>query len=109
MADKLKTGLPKNTAGALSYVLGPVSGVAFLVLEKNKFVRFHAMQSTVTFVALWVLQRALWYMPMFRGLNSLLSLAGFVLWLVLIYKAWQGEEWEVPILGDWAKKLLNKA
>jgi len=32
----------------------------------------------------------------------------FVLWLVLIYKAWQGEEWEVPVLGAYARKMVKK-
>ena len=55
-AKKSATGLDKNTAGALSYVLGPITGVIFLVLEKDSYVRFHAMQSIVVFVTLFVLQ-----------------------------------------------------
>ena len=51
-----ETGLKKTTSGALAYVLGPVTGIIFLVIEKDPFVRFHAMQSTVVFVALFVLQ-----------------------------------------------------
>ena len=50
------TGLKKETAAALSYVLGPVTGVIFLVLEKDPFVRFHAMQSIVVIVVLFGLQ-----------------------------------------------------
>ena len=50
------SGLPENVAGALAYVLGPVTGVLFLVLEKkSKFVRFHAMQSLITFGGLFVI------------------------------------------------------
>ena len=56
MAEGKGTGLPKNTAAALSYVLGPITGVLFYVLEKDPFVRFHAMQSIVVFVLLFVLQ-----------------------------------------------------
>ena len=109
MADeKLKTGLSKNNAGALSYVLGPVTGVLFLVLEKDAYVRFHAMQSIVTFGILFVLQWVLGITLVLLPLVPLVSILAFILWLVLIYKAWQGEEWEVPILGQYARKLLKK-
>ena len=54
--EKKESETKRETAGALSYVLGPVTGVFFLVTSKDPFVRFHAMQSTVVFVALMVLQ-----------------------------------------------------
>lgn len=108
MAAKSGTGLDKNTAGALSYVLGPVTGVVFLVLEKDPFVRFHAMQSIVVFVGLMVLQFALTITIFLAVLVPLLSILGFVLWLLLIYKAWQGDEWEVPMLGAYARKFVKK-
>jgi uncharacterized membrane protein len=102
------TGLKKNTAGALAYVLGPITGVIFLIIEKDPFVRFHAMQSTVVFVALFVLQWALGITVILFPLAAIVGLVSFVLWLVLIYKAWQGEEWEVPVLGKVARNLLKK-
>lgn len=100
-AAKSGTGLKKETAGALAYVLGPLTGVIFLILEKDSFVRFHAMQSIVVFVALFVLE----LIPLF---GMLVGLVGFVLWLLLIYKAWQGEEWEVPFLGKFARQFVKK-
>lgn len=109
MAEKSATGLPKNTAGALSYVLGPITGVIFLVLEKDPYVRFHAMQSVVVFVALFVVQWVLVLTIVLAALAPLITLLGFVLWLLLIYKAWQGEEWEVPMLGQYARKWAKKA
>ena len=109
MALEVKgTGLPKNTAGALSYVLGPITGVVFFVLEKDPYVKFHAMQSIVVFVLLFVLQWVFGLTIVLLPLVPLLSILGFVLWLLLIYKAWQGEEWEVPILGTYARKFLKK-
>ena len=103
------TGLPKNTAAALAYVLGPITGVVFYVLEKDPYVRFHAMQSIVTFALLFVLQWVFGLTLVLLPLVPLLSVFGFALWLVLIYKAWQGSEWEVPILGKYARKFLKKA
>ena len=109
MAAKSATGLDKNTAGALSYVLGPITGVIFLVLEKDPYVRFHAMQSIVVFGSLFVLQWVFGLTLILLPLVPLLSILGFVLWLLLIYKAWQGNEWEVPVLGRHARKLVKKS
>jgi uncharacterized membrane protein len=102
------TGLKKTTSGALAYVLGPVTGVLFLVIEKDPFVRFHAMQSTVVFVVLFVLQWVLGITIILFPLSALIGIIGFALWLILIYKAWQGEEWEVPVLGKIARNLIKK-
>ena len=108
MAEKSTTGLNKNTSGALAYVLGPVSGIFFLVIEKDKFVRFHAAQSVVVFVSLFVLQWIFGMTIILIPLVPLISLLSFVLWLLLVYKAWQGDEWEVPILGKYARQLVKK-
>ena len=107
--EKKGTGLPKNTAGALSYVLGPVTGVIFYVLENDPFVRFHAMQSIVVFTLLFVLQWVFGLTLVLLPLVPLLSVLGFALWLLLIYKAWQGQEWEVPVVGKYARKFMKKA
>lgn len=102
---KTGTGLPKNTAGALSYVLGWLTGIVFLLIEKEPFVRFHAMQSIVTFGILTILS----LVPVVGWiLSPLVMIVGFVLWLVLIYKAYQGEEFKLPLIGDWSKQLLGK-
>jgi len=108
MAEKSGTGLPKNTAAALSYVLGPVTGVVFYVLEKDPFVRFHAMQSIVVFIVLFVLQWVFGITIVLLPLVPLISILSFILWLLLIYKAWQGDEWEVPVLGAYARKFVKK-
>jgi uncharacterized membrane protein len=104
-AEKSATGLPKNTAAALSYVLGPVTGVVFYLIEKDPFVKFHAMQSTVVFIALFILQWVFGITIILLPLVPLISILGFVLWLLLIYKAWQGEKFEVPVLGKYAKQF----
>ena len=103
-----ETGFKKTTSGALAYVLGPVTGIIFLVIEKDPFVRFHAMQSTVVFVALFVLQWIFGITIILFPLSALIGIISFILWLILIYKAWQGEQWEVPVLGKVAKDLLKK-
>lgn len=104
----MAAGLKKTTSGALAYVLGPVTGVIFLIIDKDPFVRFHAMQSIVVFVTLFVLQWVLGITIILFPLSALIGIVSFVLWLILIYKAWQGEEYEVPVLGKIAKNLLKK-
>jgi uncharacterized membrane protein len=105
----MKTGLKKETAGALAYVLGPITGVIFLVIDKDPYVKFHAVQSIVVFVALFVLQWVLGLTLILLPLVPLVGIVSFVLWLVLIYKAWQGQQWEVPVLGKVARNLAKKA
>lgn len=98
------TGLPKKTAAALAYVLGWVTGIIFLVVEKDPFVRFHAAQSVVTFGILTIIV----VIPFLWFFVPIAWIVGFVLWLVLIYKAYQGEEFKLPWVGNLAKKLLGK-
>jgi len=102
------TGLSRNVSAALSYVLGPVTGVLFLLIEKDSFVRFHAMQSIVVFGGLFVLQTLMVATLILAALAPLLSLVGFIVWLVAIYKAWQGEKWEVPVVGQYVNQLLKQ-
>lgn len=99
-----RTGLPKKTAAALAYVLGWITGIIFLIVEKDSFVRFHAAQSVVTFGILTVIV----LIPFLWFFIPIVWIVGFVLWLVLIYKAYQGEEFKLPWVGNLAKKLLSK-
>jgi uncharacterized membrane protein len=101
--------LKKTTSAALSYLLGPITGILFLLIEKDPFVKFHAMQSIVVFAGLFVVQAILGLTVILLPIAMLLNVVGFVLWLVLIYKAWQGERWEVPVLGKFATQLGKKA
>jgi uncharacterized membrane protein len=104
------TGLSANVAGLLCYVLGWVTGIVFVVLEKKStFVKFHAWQSIMTFGVLTVAQLVLGWIP-FVGwiLNILIGILMFVLWLILIIQAGTGKMWKVPWAGDWAEKQISK-
>ena len=112
------TGLPQNLAGALTYLIGPITGIAFLVLEKeNRFVRFHAMQSTIVSCALFLVSfglRFFLYVPVLGWIVGILTglvfgLGSFLLWLFLMWQAFQGTEWEVRVLGAFARKQLGGA
>lgn len=109
--NKTSTGLTENIAGLLCYALGFVTGIIFILIEKeNKFVRFHAMQSIITFVALWVLiigigvfvsMSRMWALT---SLSSVIMLIELILWILLMYKAYQGERYKLPIIGDIAEQ-----
>lgn len=107
---KSSTGLDENVAGLLCYVLGWVGGLVFILIEpENKFVRFHAMQSIIVFGALSVIWIPLQFIPFLAVfIGWLLGGLGFVLWIVLMVKAYQGEMYKLPVAGDLAEKWLAK-
>jgi uncharacterized membrane protein len=119
---KTSTGIQANVAGLLSYVLGWLTGLIFFLIEKeNKFVRFHAMQSMIVFGALFVFQIAIgilsgifaaigvgFLIPLFTVTTGLVALLGFILWILLMIKAYQGEMFKLPIAGDIAEKNTQK-
>ena|SRR3990170_1743711 len=96
------TGLNANFAAALCYLLGFVTGLLLLFMEKqNKFVRYHAIQSIITWIIFWMVYLLVGWIPV---LNILYLLAGFVLWLMLIFKAYRGERFKIPLVGVLAEK-----
>ena len=105
------TGLKKETAAALCTLLGPtlVVPVLFIILEKDEFVKFWAFQSIVVYLVLFVLNWVLILTIFLALLTPLVFVIGIVLWLVMTYKAWQGDKWEVPLLGKLAMSLMKKA
>jgi uncharacterized membrane protein len=113
-AKSTSVGLEPNIAGLLCYILGWVTGIIFFLLEKeNKFVRFHAMQSIITFGAFTLLSIILSifsWIPyiglLFWVLNIISGILAFVLWIVLMVKAYKGEKYKLPIAGEMAEKYL---
>jgi uncharacterized membrane protein len=114
------TGMTNNVAGALCYLVGFITGIVFLVLEpynKNRFVRFHAFQSII-FSAVCIVFSIIWstifvsllFTPGL-GLWGLMSMIYLVIrllmfgaWLFLMYKAYNNEEYKLPVIGDIAAK-----
>ena len=102
--EKTAGGLDQNVAAALTYLLGWITGIAFLLLEPaNKFVRFHALQSVLVFGALslaWiVVMSTIPILGLIIGL-ILIPWLSVVLWLLLMYKAYRGERFKLPIAGE---------
>ena len=113
-------GLNENIAAALSYLLGPITGIFVLVMEReNKFVRFHALQSTLWFLFMWII---IWVIGFVTGLPLIGILLGIVLWqvrflwrlvlisskLFLMFRAATGSEFKLPFVGSVAWNQIYK-
>jgi uncharacterized membrane protein len=112
-------GLEENMACALCYLLGLLTGVLFLVLEpynKNRLIRFHAFQSIffniaciAIYIVLGIVGIAMFSIPIIGPmlmivLHLAVGLGIFIVWLMLMYKAYNRERWVLPIIGPLAEK-----
>ena len=109
-------GLTDNVAGMLAYIT-IIPAIIFLVVEpynKNRFIRFHAWQCLLFAGAPLVLHfglSVLTVVPFLAlitlPLHLLVSLGGFILWIILLIKANQGQMYKLPVIGDIAEKQAN--
>jgi uncharacterized membrane protein len=118
-----ETSLAENVAGALCYLFGWITGLIFFFIDKRPFVRFHAAQSIVVFGGLHIFSIALGILfgiSIFGGgglgtftiglaLYRILELVTFILWLVLMIKAYQGQKFRVPVAADLADSIFGKS
>lgn len=110
VAEKSSTGLDANIAAALSYI--PIVAIVFLVIEKgSRLVKFHAVQSLGLLVAWMVVWFALGILGMIPVLGwatlllwPLVAIGMFVVWLIALLKAFKGEFWKLPMIGDIAEQ-----
>jgi uncharacterized membrane protein len=99
--EQSSTGLEENVAGFFCYLLGFITGIVFLAVEKkSSFVKFHAKQSTITFLGLFVVLLVIGWVPV---LDTLVWIFTLILWLVLMIKALQGKRYSLPIVGKLAE------
>jgi uncharacterized membrane protein len=121
--NAVASGMTSNVAGALAYLVGLITGILFLMLEpyrQDRFVRFHAFQSILLNVVLIVfgivwsyfITAMVFSMGILWGLFSLVGtvvyLAFFILWLFMMYKAYNKEMYKLPIIGEIAEKQATK-
>ena len=107
--ENTSVGLEPNIAGLLCYAVGWITGIIFFILEKdNKFIRFHALQSIIVFGAITIASALLTWMPVFGGFfGAVIGITAFILWVVLMIKAYQGEKYKIPWAGDFAEKQVS--
>jgi uncharacterized membrane protein len=110
VAEKSSTGLDANVAAALTYI--PVIAIVFLVIEKgSKLVKFHAVQSLgllVAWMVTWFVLGIIGMIPVLGWATVLLwplvAIGMFVVWLYALLKAFKGEWWKLPVIGDIAEQ-----
>ena len=103
--QKSSTGLDENVAGFLCYLFGFITGIVFLVVEKeSRFVKFHAKQSTITFLGLFVIRLLFGWVPV---IGTMILIFSLILWFVLMIKALQGKRYLLPIVGKIAEGKSN--
>jgi len=115
--------LPETLAGALAYCT-IIPALVFLFVEpysKNRFVRFHSLQSLGVFLVglvvgatLRIVGFVLFFVPVLGHLivwllSMVVILAFIVVWAVLVVKALQGEMFKLPVLGDFAERHNSPA
>ena len=106
----------RNLVAALSYFLGFITGIVILLVEKDdKFIRFHAMQSTLVFGAIFVadiiLGAVIGAVPILNLINSLFNtlvfIVAIIVWIVSMLKAFQGQMFKWPVVGNFAERQIK--
>ncbi|MBI1908958.1 MAG: DUF4870 domain-containing protein [Deltaproteobacteria bacterium] len=117
MTESKGSGLAPNIASVVAYLCAPITSVIMILVEKeNKEVQFHAWQGTAfgvvyigLVIALEIVSALLGAIISFLGvlvglLVPVAGLAAFVLWIICLVKAYQGERWKIPYIGDFAAR-----
>jgi uncharacterized membrane protein len=120
--ERSSTGLDGNVAAALSYFFGLISGVIFFAIEnESRFVKFHALQSMMVsvavmavYIAYTVVWMVLWRIPLLGWLAGLVGTLGYAvlmlaflgLWIFCMVKAFNGERFKLPYLGELAEQQV---
>ncbi len=109
-------GLADNVAGLLAYVT-IIPAIIFLVVEpynKNRFIRFHSFQSiffAVAWTVIWIAASFVAAIPVLGWATLLIwpvmGLGGLIIWIVLLMKAYGGQTFKLPVIGDMAEKQAN--
>lgn len=111
-------GLDQNVAGLLAYITF-IPAIIFLVVEpynRNNFIRFHSFQSiffNVAWFVIWIVVNIAAWVPVVNFtlvfIVPALAVAGLVLWIILLVKAYGGSKWKLPVIGDMAEKQAGAA
>lgn len=115
------TGMDPKLAGLLAYLVPPITGIIFFLIEKKEaVVRWHAAQSIVfgiVWVVLWVVFTVLSMLlstviPIIGTVLSfllwvVLAIGGFILWILCLIKGYSGQMWRMPFLATYADRIYN--
>jgi uncharacterized membrane protein len=114
------SGMDPKLAGLLAYLVPPITGIIFFLIEKtNRVVRWHAAQSIVFGIAWIVLWIALTVLSMVLSaiipiigtiigflVTFVVFIGGFILWVVCLIKGYSGQMWRMPLIAPYADRLM---
>ncbi|MGM0603501.1 MAG: DUF4870 domain-containing protein [Bacillota bacterium] len=105
---KTTLGIDENIESMLCYLGIWITGIIFLFLEKeNNHVRFNAMQSLLTFFSLFIMSALIVIIPVIGPiLSGILTLVGTFIWLLMLYKTYNGELYKLPFVGNIAEDMI---
>jgi uncharacterized membrane protein len=113
VSDPNESGLSDNAAGGLAYIT-IIPAIVFLIVapyNKSPIVRFHSWQSiflAIAWVAADVVLMILGHLPVIGLMNlflwPLVALGFFILWIIVLIKAFNGQKFKIPVIGDLAEK-----
>jgi uncharacterized membrane protein len=117
--EKSAIGMDANLTAALGYPIGLIAIIEVIIEKQNRFARFHALQSLlfhVAWVAVFIVVAI--FLGILAAISSYLSIL-FILWPLLLlvylaslifcaYKAYQGEMFKLPVVGDMSDKFASK-
>ena len=111
MKGETTVGMDENLEAALSYLLGFLTGIYFLVSEKkNEYVKWHAAQSTVFSIGVIVISLIIGVIPAIGWMiSTLLNIVFLIIWLFLMYKAYSGEKYKLPIIDKLVEDVYQKS
>jgi uncharacterized membrane protein len=117
------SGIEENVAGLLSYLVGWITGLIFLLIDKRPFVKFHAAQSialNIAFIAVWIvfwmvsavitMITAAMHLPigfLLFFLWPIIGLGFLAIWIFVMYKAYQHEKYKLPIIGNLVEGMVK--
>ncbi len=114
MVEKEKNVSQEGLLAAFAYFVGFITGLPVLLYDilrkkKNPFVRFHAMQSTILFGGIYIAMTVLFFIPILGWIiEYFLGFLSVILWVLLMWKAYNGEKYKLPIVGGIAERQLAK-
>lgn len=105
---KTTLGIDENIESMFCYLGIWITGIIFLFLEKeNNHVRFNAMQSLITFFSLFIISALIIIIPVIGPiLSGIITVIGAFIWLLMLYKTYNGEVYKLPIVGDIAEEKI---
>lgn len=112
-SNKSSSGVEENLAALLCYLLSPLAGIVFLIIEKDsKFIKFHAFQSIAVFLC-WLVGYLVFIVaasiiPFLGCLGCLVAIGYLAIIVILMIKAYQHEMYKLPVIGDYIEKNLVK-